>query len=227
MKYVIVTGISRGIGQALAEKFLEQGFFVIGTTTGDKAPLENSNLKVFNLDLSKAESIEKFADDVSLLNVKINILINNAGGLFDEEETKVIVEKLRKTLEVNLIGTIDLTERLVEKLDNNAHIVNVSSAAGSLEDTEHVEDSHYPYHYPAYKISKCALNMYTRTLALRMKNEGKTITVSSVHPGWVRTDMGGEEAPVLPSEAAQNIYNLAVSNPPTGHFWFNGKSYPW
>jgi NAD(P)-dependent dehydrogenase (short-subunit alcohol dehydrogenase family) len=142
------------------------------------------------------------------------------------------VDKLRKTLEVNLIGTIDFTEHIIPSMDKSAHIVNISSSAGSLNDTdmEDAKTSHFPFHYPAYKISKCALNMYTRTLAMRMQHERNSedfITVSSVHPGWVKTAMGGDDANLTPEEAAGNIYTLAISKPETGQFWFNGKKHPW
>jgi NAD(P)-dependent dehydrogenase (short-subunit alcohol dehydrogenase family) len=69
--------------------------------------------------------------------------------------------------------------------------------------------------------------MYTRTLANRLLNEGQDITVSSVHPGWVRTEMGGEEAPMIPEEAAEHIFKLATSKVETGQFWFKGEKYPW
>ena len=85
--------------------------------------------------------------------------------------------------------------------------------------------SHFPYHYPSYKISKAALNMYTRTLALRLKESD--IIVSSVHPGWARTDMGGQDADISPEEAAEGIYGVATSKPETGQFWFRGKHLPW
>lgn len=87
--------------------------------------------------------------------------------------------------------------------------------------------SHYPYHYPAYKISKVAVNMYTRTLANRFQRDGKSVIVSSVHPGWVSTEMGGEEAPISPKEAAHDIFTFAISNPPTGGFWFKGEKLEW
>ena len=154
---------------------------------------------------------------------QIDILVNNAGILADEEETQVVVEKLRKTLEVNLFGTIDFTQRLLPLLNDGAHIVNISSTAGSLELVGKV--SHFMGHYPAYKISKAAINMYTRTLALELKDRG--ITVSSVHPGWTKTDIGGEEADLTPEQAADGIYQTAVSRPPSGEYWFAGKRLPW
>jgi NAD(P)-dependent dehydrogenase (short-subunit alcohol dehydrogenase family) len=231
MKTVLITGIGRGIGKALAQKFLTEGWQVSGTSQTGSVDYSNANLKVFQLDLTSADSIEKCAEaiasDMSKSGAKINILLNNAGVLLDDEETRVVIEKLRETLEVNVIGAIDWTEQIIPSINNDGHIINVSSQAGSLEDVEVFKHSHAPLRYPAYKISKCAINMYTRTLALRLSHEGTGIIVSSVHPGWVKTDMGGDDAPTTPEEAAENIYKLAISRPETGQFWYNGKKYPW
>jgi NAD(P)-dependent dehydrogenase (short-subunit alcohol dehydrogenase family) len=227
MKIVLITGIGRGIGRALAEKFLAEGYAVIGTTLSSAAPIGNANLKTFPLDLSSPESIKDCAEKIMGSGAKIDILINNAGVLFDGEETHLIADRLRKTLEVNLIGTADFTERIVPMMNKDGHIICISSQAGSITDMDHIEDSHFPYYYPAYKISKCALNMYVRTLAARLHHEGVGIIVSAVHPGWVRTDMGGKEAPTAPEEAALGIFKLAVSRPETGRFWYDGKKFPW
>lgn len=236
MKTVLITGIGRGIGKALAQKFLKEGYAVVGTSQTGTVDYSDANLKVFQLDLTSADSIEKCAEaiagEVKKSGTKVDTLINNAGALFDEDETCVVVDKLRKTLEVNLIGTIGFTEQIIPIMktgekDGGGHIVSISSQAGSIQEMDHVMDSHEPYHYPAYKISKAALNMYTRTLAVRMNHEQTGIIVSSVHPGWVKTDMGGYDAPTSPEEAAENIYKLAISKPETGQFWYNGKKYPW
>lgn len=247
MKTVLITGISKGIGQALAQKFIKEGFEVIGTvfegesasalSQGDQTnqnsqnnsggQLSDEHLSVFKLDLSSSESITDCADKIinTLGNEKkIDILINNAGALYDEDETGVVIEKLRKTLEVNLIGPIDFTEKLIPHINSGGHIVNISSSAGSLERATHAE-SHHPYHYPSYKISKTALNMYTCTLALRL--QASEITVSSVHPGWVKTDIGGQEAEITPEQAALGIYDVAISRPETGKFWFGKEKMAW
>lgn len=221
MKTVLITGIGKGIGKALAEKFLSEGHFVIGTIYSGTAPT-HGNLLVYELDLSKPESIVSCTESISKSGKRIDILINNAGIIADENETKVVPEKLRKTLEVNLIGTIDLTERLIPLINKSGHIVNISSSAGALSGSV---KSHFPGHYPSYKISKAALNMYTRTLAVRLSDSD--ITVSSVHPGWTKTDMGGEDADFTPEEAAEWIYKLATSKPETGQFWFKGEIMPW
>ncbi|MBI4256528.1 SDR family NAD(P)-dependent oxidoreductase [Candidatus Uhrbacteria bacterium] len=222
MKTVLVTGVDKGIGHALMETFLAEGYFVIGTFFSDR-PKIHEHFKDFALDLGKPESIASCTMAITNFGKNIDILINNAGILADEEETQIVVEKLRKTLEVNLIGAIDFTQRLLPLLSEDAHIVNISSTAGSLELVGKV--SHFMGHYPAYKISKAALNMYTRTLALELKDRG--IIVSSVHPGWTKTDMGGEEAELTPTQAAKDLYRLAVSKPESGGFWFAGERLPW
>lgn len=223
-KTVVITGIGRGIGKALAAKFLAEGYSVLGTTQDGTCTYSHDHLQVFKLDLSVPESIALCVKEIATVGKKINILVNNAGVLFDEDEIVVLSEKLRQTLEVNLVGTVDFTERMILYLSEGAHVVNISSTAGSIGETGH-GPSHHPGHYPSYKISKAALNMYTRTLALRLAGTGTT--VSAVHPGWVRTDMGGEDAPRSPEEAAEKVYKFALSKPETGAFWFDGKKLPW
>ena len=222
MKTVLITGVGKGLGRALAEKFLVEGYSVIGTLHGGPSPFSHEHLKLHELDLALDGSREKCISEIIESGVKMDILINNAGILADEEETTVIADKLRQTLEVNLIGTIDFTERLLSIMNDDGHIINISSSAGSLDGTGH--SSHFEGHYPAYKISKAAINMYTRTLALRLKGK---ITVSSVHPGCVKTGMGGEKADTLPEEAAVDIFDFALSSPKSGEFWFKGVRMPW
>jgi len=227
MKTVLITGVGKGIGKALAEQFLQDGFRVIGTTLEGTASMTDNNLKVYKLDLSVPESIQACADSIIKSGEKIDIHINNAGVLLDNEEKTVVIAKLRETLNINVIGTIDFTERIIPVLHDTSHIVTISSQAGSITDMKNFEHSHAPFRYPAYKISKAALNMYTTTLALRFQHENKNIIVSAVHPGWVKTDMGGDEATTTPDEAALNIYKLAISRPETGQFWYNGEKFPW
>src|SRR3989338_4015454 len=218
MKTVVITGASRGIGKALAERFLENGDFVIGTSTSGSSPIEHERLLMFQLDLASPESIAACSRSIIDTGKKIDILINNAGIWSGVEGDPVVhLDGLRKVLEVNLFGTIDFTQHVLPILSMGAHIVNSSSRGGSMT---------YTYHgnYPDYKISKAALNMFTRTLSFRL--EGKA-TVSSVHPGWVKTDMGGDDADIEPEEAAEDIFKLANSDVETGQFWFKGEKFPW
>jgi NAD(P)-dependent dehydrogenase (short-subunit alcohol dehydrogenase family) len=102
--------------------------------------------------------------------------------------------------------------------------------AGSLGLVTRAGASHRPHHYPSYKISKAALNVYTRTLAEELRD--RQITVSSIHPGWVKTDMGGPQGERTPEQAAEALLAFALSHPSTGQFWFAGKRFfgkrvPW
>ncbi|OGM95879.1 MAG: hypothetical protein A2816_00100 [Candidatus Yanofskybacteria bacterium RIFCSPHIGHO2_01_FULL_39_44] len=223
METVLITGAGKGIGEALADKFLSEGWFVLGAYHGAE-PAPRKNLLYFPLDLSSPKSIAECTQAIKETGKTISVVINNAGVLLDEEETKVVIEKLRQTLEVNLIGTIAFTERLISLISSGGHIINISSTAGSLGLAIN-SISHFPNHYPAYKISKTALNMYTRTLATRLKDQN--VTVSSVHPGWVRTEMGGPEADISSEEAAKYIYEFATTSPETGEFWFKGEKLQW
>ena len=155
-----------------------------------------------------------------ILNAKksIDILINNAGTVTVEPDG-INVDVLRKTLEVNLIGPIDFTARILPAMQPGGHIVNISSRQGSLSYV-------HKFRNGSYKISKAAVNMFTRVLSLQL--EGKFI-VSSVHPGAVQsgTTMAPPDADMTTGEAAQHIYELAISKPKTGQFWFKGKPFPW
>jgi NAD(P)-dependent dehydrogenase (short-subunit alcohol dehydrogenase family) len=225
MKTVVITGVGKGIGKALSEKFLSEGWFVIGTVYDPEEAQESKCSKTIPLYLSSSDSVVQCINEIIGLDTRIDIVINNAGCLLDRDETRVVIEKLRKTLEVNLIGTIDFTERLLPLVNKGGHIVNISSTAGSLERTGFPGASNFPFLQPSYKISKAALNMYTRTLALRLQEE--EIFVSSIHPGWVKTDMGSEDADRTPEEASEEIFNFAISPKDTGGFWSGESRVPW
>ncbi len=220
MQTILITGIGRGIGKALAEKFLANGDFVIGTSTSGETSIANPNLAIVQLDLTSPESITSCTSLIASLNKPIDILINNAGISSGVESNPIInVSLLRKVLEVNLFGAVDFTERIIPMIKNGGHIVNVSSRMGSLKLIEESGSN-----WPDYRISKCAINMVTRILADRLKHK---ITVSSVHPGWVKTDMGGDDAQIEPSESAEDLFALATSRPESGQFWFKGEKMAW
>src|SRR3982750_2308831 len=117
MKTVVITGVSRGMGKAYAEKFLLEGWHVIGTSTSGATPIQNQNLETYKLDISNLEDKKEFIDQLIKNNKRIDILINNAGvnlsSAGEFKEKKLSIEILRKTLEVNVIGLIDVTEKLL------------------------------------------------------------------------------------------------------------------
>ncbi len=228
MKTVLITGVGRGIGKALMAKYLEEQYFVIGTYLTTMPTNDAPNAKFIRMDLGDSSSIRGALKETAKAGMKVDLLVNNAGVLFDEDETRLIPDLLRKTLEVNLIGTTDFTEGMISHMNEDSQIIFISSAAGSLGDMDHLNSSHFPYHYPAYKISKTALNMYARTLSARLVHENYSIQVSCIHPGWVQTDMGGPEATITPEEAAKDIFDFTQNKPKEdGQFWFKNKKYPW
>lgn len=220
MKSIVITGASRGIGFATAQKFLSNDWFVIGTSTNGKINIKNENFLPLSLNYLKSETISEAVNAIKNTDKKISALVNNAGTGEDIIDDPLDIDLLRKDIEVNLIGPADFTNRLLTQLDSPGHIINISSMTSSLCDP--VEDS---WNVPAYKISKAGLNMFTKTMGYQLKDKG--ITVSSFDPGWVRTDMGGEDGLRAPEEAAEEIFDLANRNVETGQFWFNGNIRSW
>lgn len=225
MKTVVVTGASRGIGLATTKKFLENGWRVIGTSNNHQIPLEDPKLTKTTMDASSSASIAQAAREIEQLDVVIDVLVNNAGINLDGNDVTVDVRKVRKTFEVNVLGVIDITEKLLPHMHEAAHIVSIDSNYGSFATPIDDETS------TAYRISKAALNMYTRTLAFRLKDQD--IIVSALDPGWCKTDMGNgvasetEKPTREPEEAANDIYRLATSRVESGCFWKFGEKRAW
>lgn len=215
MKKVLITGASRGIGLATAKKFLKEGWFVLGASTRENKSIADQNYKHYVLDLSNEKSIESCAKTIVEGNPGIEVLINCAGISYEPDNNDNSTA-LRKDLEVNLIGTISFTEKILPIVKTSGQILMVSSMMSSLVDFTGDD-------YPSYRISKAGLNMYIKILAHRLKN----ITVSAFDPGWVKTDMGGQDAPREPEVPAREIFDLVNTDHPSGNFWFEGKIRSW
>jgi NAD(P)-dependent dehydrogenase (short-subunit alcohol dehydrogenase family) len=219
MKKAIITGSSRGIGLATAKQILlSKNMEVIGTSTSGKHSSISENFKCFTLNLSDEQSIDEFVN--KLQGIPIDYLINNAAILQEKwNESKVNLDLLRRTFEVNFFGTIRLTEKLLPQMNKNGHIINISSGWGTFS------DQNFDENVPHYKLSKTALNMYTKLLAERLKPQ--KIKVSAINPGWVKTDMGGYNASREPQESAKEILDLMLSDVETGQLWFQGLIRSW
>ncbi len=219
IKHGIITGSSRGIGLATAQLLLQDdNTAVIGTSTSGKSDIKAQHFKCLPLDLAEGNSIHNFVKHIG--DRKIDFLINNAAILLEDgHRSEINMQQLRKTFEVNLFGTIALTEALLPKFNTNAHIINITSNWGAFS------DPHFDEYQPHYKLSKAALNMYTRLLAKRL--EEKNITVSSLDPGWVQSDMGGDNAHRQPKTAATEILQLLGAKVETGQFWHKGNKRKW
>lgn len=213
MNTLVITGISRGIGLETAKSFLAHDWLVIGTSTKGYTPLKHEHLKIHPLNLTDSEQINHFVERLP----KIDVLINNAAILLEDwREEKINMSQLRDTFNVNVFGTIELTEQCIPKLNPNAQIINISSGWGTFSSNDSAS-------VPNYKMSKSCLNMYTLLLAKRLPG----ITVSSFDPGWVKTDMGTDNAPTPPSKTAHELYELIHKKKESGYFWHEGKIRNW
>ena len=217
MKTVFITGVNRGIGNALVEKFLQEGYFVIGTSRNGSCAIVHQNFLVLPLEVISEESRKACRDAFAKIGKKIDIFINNI-GMFDPRDERVVIDAdgLRATLEANLIGPVAFTEIMLSFLEKDGHIMNISSRRGSMDYTQDVL-------YPAYSISKAGINMFTRKLAKRLEDYA---TVSCIHPGSVRTDMN-PDGEISAQESSEDIFALAESRPQTGMFWYKGETMPW
>jgi NAD(P)-dependent dehydrogenase (short-subunit alcohol dehydrogenase family) len=231
-KVAVVTGGNRGIGFGICRQLARQGIRVVLTSRdaakGETAfkKLRDSGLPVtfHQLDVTSARSIAALAAFVTAEFGRVDILINNAGVMIDPHGSRLIDSKLetyRDTLETNVYGPLALTQALLPLMQqrNYGRIVNISSSLGQFSDMG--TDT------PAYRISKTALNALTRIGAAETRTSN--ILVNSMSPGWVKTDMGGPNAPRSVAQGADTAVWLATlpDGGPTGGFFYDRKSIPW
>lgn len=211
-KTVLITGTSKGIGLALAEAFLKQGHNVIGTSRNGRNDMINHvHFQSFKLDLADSDSIKEFEKQFSVQQLGVDILINNAGVGPDLDVEYPEQKSFKQSFDVNVTGTTFFTELMLQYISSKGKIINISSKMGSIAVCE-LSDS------VAYRMSKAALNMYTKILTNRLA--GKFL-VASVHPGWVRTTIAKSNVNgrLSPEESAKRILGFALSDFRSGIFW--------
>ncbi|WP_310557173.1 SDR family NAD(P)-dependent oxidoreductase [Flavobacterium sp.] len=210
-KIALITGANSGIGNALVEKLIAENYFVIGTSRNGKIENINSeNLFVVALDLTNQKSIENANSIIRTKFKGIDILINNAGIAPDLDKTAPDLESLRSTFETNVFGLVNFTETILDFVNKNGKILNISSIMATLNTVSKIDST-------AYRMSKSALNMYTKTLSARLKD--RNINVNSIHPGWVKTKLSTEGAPLSTEFSANGIFKLIETEMETGTFW--------
>jgi len=244
-KVALITGANKGIGLETARQLAAQGVFVLigarDLTKGEAAAktLQSEGLKVRAVKINVAER----ADHVAIAELiekdygKLDILVNNAGVMFDNfdpsdprnETSSTSREVLQKTLDTNFFAVVSLTQTLLPLIakSEGGRIVNVSSILGSL--TLHATKGSPIYDAKtfAYDTSKAALNSFTVHLAHELA--GTKIKVNSAHPGWVKTDMGTDAAPMNVVDGAKTEVWLATlpEDGPTGGFFHMQDALPW
>lgn len=236
-KIALITGANKGIGKETAKQLAALGFTVLigarDVAQGQAAADEvGHGAKAISLDVNREESIKAAAAQVEAAYGHLDILINNAGvklGGYGQASTDIPTDEWRKTFETNLFGVIDVTRAFLPLLKKSeaGRIVNLSSILGSI--TLHADPKSPIYNSKpaAYDVSKSALNAFTVHLAFDLKDTA--IKANAAHPGWVKTDMGGESAPMEIVDGAKTSVALATlpADGPTGGFFHLGKPLPW
>ena len=233
-KIAIVTGANRGLGFETCRQLASKDIQVVLTSRDEtkgkaavkKLQAEGLDVVYHPLDVTNAESIEHLAQFIRNEFGKLDILVNNAGIArdFTDAENSIFntkIDTLQETIETNLYGPLLLSQALIPlmKKHNYGRVVNVSSGAGQLSEMN--------TGYPAYRISKTALNALTRLFANELKDTN--ILVNAVCPGWVKTDMGGSNAPRTLEQGVDTIVWLATlpDDGATSGFWRDRQPIPW
>ncbi len=226
-KIAVVTGANRGMGFEACRQLGKLGFRVVLTSRDfKKAKDAASKLRDEGLDIvahahdvTDPQSAEDLARFVESEYGAVHVLVNNAAAFFDVEEddsASILAtskEALTRSFETNTIGAVLTAQALVPLMKKTGYgrIVNVSSGMGGITEMNGG--------YPGYRLSKAALNASTRVLSEELKDDN--IKVNALCPGWVRTDMGGEDAHLSPEEGVDTTVYLSTlpDDGPTGTFY--------
>lgn len=234
-RIALVTGANRGIGLEIVRQLARQGLIVVlgardvekGKTAAATLASEGLEAAVVGLDVTDEASVRDAIATVVDRQGRIDVLVNNAGILeegFSPEDSSVLdapVERVLETYQTNTVGPLRLIQAVVPHMQRCGYgrIVNVSSGAGQLADMLGG--------FPAYRMSKAALNALTRITAAEL-GPGD-IKINAMCPGWVRTEMGGPNATRPVEKGAETAVWLATlpADGPTGGFFRDMKPIAW
>ncbi len=222
---VLVTGASRGLGAAMVKAFAARGYHVIAAMRRPSEAALAAGTRVVPLDVDDPRSIEALA--TSLAGEPVDILVNNAAIRGDTGGLSTLdPEDFLAVMRVNALAPLLLARALHANLKAGRlkKIIHISSRAGSLAEGT-LDDDEGDY---AYRCSKAALNMAGVKLAQDFRRDG--ITVLALHPGWVKTDMGGAEAPLDTKDSVAGLITRIEEAGPadSGRFLrFDGRPIAW
>ena len=212
-KVALVTGGNKGIGREIAQQLGDAGVHVIlGARDPERgksavAELASSGISVetLRLDLNDEATIAAAAEQIANKHGRLDILVNNAGVAegADGPPSSAAIATVRRILETNFIGALAVTQAMLPLLRKSeaGRIVNLSSPLGSLAINNDPSSPYYAYRLIGYGASKAALNLLT--LQLHGELQGSSVTVNSIIPGFVQTDLTGHQGNMTPEEGAR------------------------
>ena len=242
-KVALITGANKGLGLETARQLGKEGVTVLigardasrGQKAVDELKSEGIDAHFIPLDLEKTSTFAEAKKSIESQYGKLDILVNNAGinteesGWGENTVTRTTGAELRKTFDTNFFNLIELTQVLLPLVEKAPHgrIVNLSSILGSLELHATPGSPIYDAKSFAYDASKTALNQFTVHLAHALK--GTNVKVNSAHPGWVKTDLGTDAAPMHVADGAKTSVWLATlpADGPTGGYFHMQDRLPW
>jgi NAD(P)-dependent dehydrogenase (short-subunit alcohol dehydrogenase family) len=234
-KVALITGANKGLGLEVARQLGQKGVTVVlsardetkGQAAADKLKSEGIDAHFVKLDVTEADDIAALPAYFERNFGRLDILINNAGINLDAQGDHSPAA-FRRTYETNVIAPWFITEALLPllKAAPAGRIVNHSSILGSIGTLRNVEEMRGAI-FPAYNSSKAALDMLTVLQANALR--GTRVKVNAAHPGWVKTDMGGPQAPLELEVGARTAVELALlpDEGPTGGYFHLGQTLPW
>jgi NAD(P)-dependent dehydrogenase (short-subunit alcohol dehydrogenase family) len=238
-RVALVTGANRGIGFEIARQLALKKITVLMGARHEQKGLEAQNkladlgqdVHFIRIDVTDPMSMEAAIGRVKDEFKRLDVLVNNAGIQIDEE-TRLLelgVALFQNTLETNAFGPLLLSQACVPIMKKNGYgrIVNMSSTLGSLTDMASPDSAYAAVQSPAYRLSKTLLNGITVLLAKELHRAN--ILVNAACPGWVRTELGGAQAPLSPEQGAATPVWLATlpDNGPSGGFFREQQPVPW
>lgn len=237
-KVALVTGANKGLGKEIARQLGTQGYTVILTARDDEAgkaaaaelTAAGCDAHAIHLDVTNSDDIANLATYIEKTFGKLDVLVNNAGIALEWDGEPTNAVKVRRTLEVNLIAPYAITEALVPLLSrsDDARIINHSSMLGSIGAAENMWDNMATFMAVGYSTSKAGLNMLTLMQSKTLAEKG--IAVAAAHPGWVKTDLGTDAAPMEVDEGASTVVGLVTIERrqfPHGQLQHKGERMPW
>jgi len=242
MRTALITGGNRGLGFALAQELARRSFSVLigsrdlikGRHAVEAIRTAGYDADAIELDMERPSTFTAARDLIAERFGVLDVLINNAGVMLESDEwnvnttTTIAPDVLRRTFQINFFGAVELTQRLLPLLEHSSdgRIVNVSTILASLQLHATIGSNTYETKTFGYNSSKTALNAFTVHLAHALRSS--SVKVIGVHPGWVKTELGGKGALITPEQAARPIADLITApDPPTGVVLFRGQQLPW